>query len=221
MKKLFSLDSPIMRFLTKVGHMIVINFMWLLCSLPVVTYGAASCAMYRSMFDLREDKGNVIKGFFKAFAENFKIGTLCWLSVIGFGLIVSCIPQVAAAFGLSLFVAAAIALACAALLVLWLVMICLFPLAAYFENTLKKTLRNALFIAVKHRKQSIVSALFAAIPLFVFLIEPGIVLYTSAFWVVFFPGVTAYFIACRFAPIFMEYGNKREEKLNDEESEEV
>lgn len=217
MKKIFSLDSPVILFMTKLGNMILIDFLWLICSLPVVTFGASTSAMYRAMFDLREDKGGVVKAFFKAFVGDFKLGTLCWLTLIVCGFLIYCIPQIAAMLGLSLIVVVVIAATCALILVLWLLLVCIFPLVAYFDNTLKKTLRNAAFIAVKHRRQSIISALVAAVPVVFLMIAPYLFVQLSGLWLLIYPGVTAYFIAGRFAPIFLEYGNKRDENKKSEE----
>ena len=217
MQKLFSLDGPVYRFLSTVGKLILLSLCWLVCCLPVLTVGASTTAMFHVAFGLRKEEGEgVLKAFFKAFVRDFKLGTLCWLSMIAIAAVLYCIPNVAAMFGMQLLIAAAVALSCAMYLLCWLVLACLFPLAAYFDNTLKKTLKNALFIAVRHRKQSIGSALFLAVPLFVFLLDPMIFAYTCGVWALIFPGVWAYFTAGRFAPIFEEYGNKRNEKTQEE-----
>ena len=55
--KFFSTDSPLYRFLTRLWDMIKLNFLWLIFSLPVVTFGAATVAAYSvtlKMVDERE-----------------------------------------------------------------------------------------------------------------------------------------------------------------------
>ena len=39
-------DSPVIAFLNKATDLILLNFLWILCSLPVITAGAATAAMY-------------------------------------------------------------------------------------------------------------------------------------------------------------------------------
>ena len=220
MKNLFRFDAPVFRFLSKVGNLILLSLCWLVCSLPIITVGASTAALFCVAFDLRKDEGNgVFKGFFKAFAANFKLGTLCWLCMIAIAAILYCIPNVAAIFPVQLLVMAAIAVTCAMYLMFWLVLSCVFPLVAYFDNTLKKTLKNAVFIAIRHRKQSIGCALLLAVPLFVFLIDPMIFAYTCGVWLLVFPGVWAYFTACRFAPVFEEYANKKKEQEEEPQDE--
>lgn len=212
MKHIFAFDGPVFRFMSKLGSMILLSLCWLVCSLPVITIGASTAALFRGAFDLRQDLGGSLKSFFKAFVENFKLGTLCWLCLVACVLILYCIPNIAAVLQVQLIIMAAIAVVCAMILILWLVAVCVFPLVAYFDNTVKKTMRNALFVAVKNRKQSIPAALLAAVPVFVFCIDPMIFFYTCGIWLLVFPGAWAYFAACRFAPVFEEYGNKRKEK---------
>ena len=44
--KLFDHDGPLMRALTYLGNLILLNLVFLLCCLPVVTAGAACAALY-------------------------------------------------------------------------------------------------------------------------------------------------------------------------------
>ena len=46
MKALFNADSPLMRFLSRVADIMLLNALWLLCCVPIVTAGAATTAMY-------------------------------------------------------------------------------------------------------------------------------------------------------------------------------
>ena len=216
MKKLFSLDSPVFRFLTKLGTLIMLSLCWLVCCIPLVTIGASTAALLRSCFDLREDKGGIYRTFFKAFVCDLKLGTAVWLILAGCFMIAYCIPQVAAFLGIQMLAVLAIGITCAVYLLLWLTLVCAFPLVAYFDNTVKKTLRNALFVAVKNRKQSVPIAILAAVPVLLFLALPDIFLTTAVVWLLVYPGVIAYVTACRFAPIFLEYGNKKQEKEKEE-----
>ena len=219
MKRFFSIDAPVIRFLAKVGNLITLSIFWTVCSLPLVTLGASSTALYRACFDLREDKGNPVKSFFGSFVRDFKLGTLCWLCIVGACLAVFLFTRLVGALGIGLLVNLAIAIVFFAAIIIWLTWVCVFPLVAYFDNSLKKTLRNAIFIGVKHKKQATVSALLAIVPLALFLFSPYLFLVSAGFWFLLFPGVCAYFITCRFANIFAEYGKRREEALVEQEKE--
>jgi len=81
MSSIFRFDSKPMRFLSFAGDLIILNVLFLVCSLPVITVGASASAMYTMTLRMRRDEvsGGTINGFFRAFAQNFKKGTLLWL----------------------------------------------------------------------------------------------------------------------------------------------
>lgn len=81
----FSSEGPLIGFLQKVGVLIVLSVLFLLCSLPVVTMGAAASALYYAVAkSVRRERGYPTKEFFSAFKRNLKNGTI--LTVIFGGL---------------------------------------------------------------------------------------------------------------------------------------
>lgn len=63
-------DSPVIAFLNKATDLILLNFLWILCSLPVITAGAATAAMYYvCITSIRCGDGYVAKRFFKALSR--------------------------------------------------------------------------------------------------------------------------------------------------------
>lgn len=60
MEKLFSLENSVMQFLSRAGEMMIANVLFLVCSLPIVTGGAALTALNRVMQNIAfgEDTGN-------------------------------------------------------------------------------------------------------------------------------------------------------------------
>src|SRR5699024_1479033 len=85
---LFSYDSMLSRFLYLVGDIVTLHFLWLLCSLPIVTMGASTTALYYScMKRIRTNEGYPTRNFFKSFKENFRQSTLIWLGMVIIGLI--------------------------------------------------------------------------------------------------------------------------------------
>lgn len=213
------MDNKFFRFFRKTRDVIVINILWLVCCIPVVTIGASCAAMYRAVFDLREGKSGCAGNFFRGFRKCFVLATKVWLTLAVAVVAVFGVSRLVGFLQMQLISTVTVAAASAALLIGWLLMVCVFPLVAYFDTTLKKTMRNAAFIAIKHRKQAITSAVLSAIPVVILLVVPDIFLVSSGVWMLIFPGAMAYFIASRFAPILLAYGNKRKEKLKSEEKE--
>ena len=79
----FKFDSPVMEFIGKVVDFILLNFLWVVCCIPIITIGAATSAKYAgSMRILRGEDNPVIKSFFKDFRDNFKQATKIWLVLL-------------------------------------------------------------------------------------------------------------------------------------------
>lgn len=77
---MFRYGSPMLDFIGKVSDMIVLNLLWVVCSIPIITIGAATSAKYSiAMRIIRQEETPVIKPFFKAFADNFKQATVIWV----------------------------------------------------------------------------------------------------------------------------------------------
>ena len=73
-------ESKIGAVLTAVIEIVTAGLLWLLCSLPIVTLGASSTALYyATVKSIRHERGGLTKSFFKAFRRDFKTATLIWL----------------------------------------------------------------------------------------------------------------------------------------------
>ena len=77
MNGIFSPDSTLMRVLTAVSDVAIISFLWLLCSLPIVTLGASSTAAYYALIKVvKRQRGYLTREFFRSFKSNFKDATI-------------------------------------------------------------------------------------------------------------------------------------------------
>lgn len=82
----FSLNSKFMQVMSRVADLIILNVIYLVTCLPVVTIGAASTALYTVCFRLGTDReGSLVKGYFRAFRDEFRQATLIWLFLLLFG----------------------------------------------------------------------------------------------------------------------------------------
>ena len=58
----------------------MLNILWLICCLPIFTAGAATTALYYTIFQYQvEGNDAVLQPFFHAFRVNFKQTTLLWI----------------------------------------------------------------------------------------------------------------------------------------------
>ena len=56
--KFFSVDNVVWRSIAKLGQIWVLDLIWLLCCLPVVTIGASTTALIYSCMKLHKDEGH-------------------------------------------------------------------------------------------------------------------------------------------------------------------
>ncbi len=139
-------DNPIMRGIGRLADFIVLNVLWVICSIPVITIGASTTALYTVMLKLvKNEEGYIAKGFLKAFKENFKQSTVMWLVFLVMGIVfivdfmsLKLMPDKAAAALQILFLFMGALIVAASVYA--------FALQARFENTVKNTLKNALIL---------------------------------------------------------------------------
>lgn len=73
LRKFFSMNSVFSRFMNLLGDIIAVSLLWLLCSIPLITLGAASTAAYYTAAKcIRHKNGTIFASFFHAFKTNLK-----------------------------------------------------------------------------------------------------------------------------------------------------
>lgn len=62
------------------ADMVILGLCWILCSIPIITIGAATSALYYSVAKtMRYGTGKPVREFFKAFRENQRAGIMIFL----------------------------------------------------------------------------------------------------------------------------------------------
>lgn len=81
-------DGPVMQFLRAVVNYVYVTLLLVLCSVPLLTFGAAACAAYDTVRRcLIREEGHIAPTFFKSFGGCFKQATLLWLLCAAIGLV--------------------------------------------------------------------------------------------------------------------------------------
>ena len=76
MGRFLDMDSPLMRVLNRVGDLMILNILMIICCIPVITVGAACTGMHYVLLKMvRDREGYLVRGFFKSFVMNFKQAT--------------------------------------------------------------------------------------------------------------------------------------------------
>lgn len=84
----FNYDNPVWRFIGKLGDLILLNILWIVCSIPVFTIGASTTAVYYVTLKLVRDEGDsTIRSFFHSFKGNFRQATAIWMVLLAAGIV--------------------------------------------------------------------------------------------------------------------------------------
>ena len=189
MKRFFSIDNPVMRVLVKLFDIMALSVIWVVFSAPVFTMGAASTALYATVYHhVRLGEGYLWRTFWEAFKENFKRATLSWLPMLGMILflifdIITIRFLIKAGHPLGPIYGILIALLFVA--IVWAQF--LFAYCARFEANVKDSLRYSFYLLMAHPLRSIaimllvvgLAALVLAIPGLAILYPAGQVFITS------------------------------------------
>ncbi len=151
----FNINSPFMDFMTTTVQFIALNIIFLLCCLPVITIGPAVAALYQViMRETRGEHGYLIRKFFRHMKEMFVQALLTFLLLAA--VILLLIFNLAFWNAMEGILAGIIVVLLILLLVIMIIItIYVFPLMARFQNSFRRTLRNAFYIALTNRRTTV------------------------------------------------------------------
>lgn len=159
MKKL-SIENPFFEFMGNIGDWMLLNVLFVLASLPVVTIGMSATALYKvTLRRMRGESQYVAREFFQACKEEWKQSTKLWLIFLFTGGLL----LFDVLYGKNLWKSLNIAIG--VLVALWsFTFAYAFPLQARFQNSIKNTLTNALALAFQNLPASLVMVALNCIP---------------------------------------------------------
>lgn len=159
MKK-FGIDNPFFAFMGRVGDILILNILFVITSIPVVTIGMSLSAMYRVTLRMaRKECNYVAKEYFRACWEEWKKSTVIWLIMLMSGGVLVFDVTV----GKDMW--NALNAAVGALIFIWgMLFTYVFAVQARFENTVKNIFKNALYMAVRHFPFTVIMMVLNAIP---------------------------------------------------------
>lgn len=183
----FNLDNPVMRFLSRVADILMLNLLFIVCSIPIVTIGASLSALYYCLFKIKdEEEGYLLKKFFHSFKQNIKQATLMWLIflVIGILLLLEFIMYRNVDGSMGNIVRSLVIVG----MIFWyLIATYAFALQSKFYNTIRNTLMNSVLLMFANGPRSIaIVALTAAIIGFCMMQTSTIILWNLILvWILF------------------------------------
>lgn len=200
-RRFFNSDTEIWRFFGWVGDIVILSLLWVVFSLPLVTVGAASTALYDTAVRVVRRKTDSLFGrFWKTFRREWKtatITTLFWAVIVAVPIALYIFAVRSAPEGQPLQLQSVLFL-----LVLFLLMSILswvFPLLSRFTFTFASLQGIAVRLALGQILRSVSMTL---------LIGLGIWACSHQVFSIFFaPGLVAWLSTFLIEPVFQSYEN--------------
>lgn len=212
MDKIFNLDSPFARVLSRIADIVVLNILTFICCIPIITIGAALTAQHYVVLKMvREEEGYVARSFFKSFKSNFKQATCIWLIFLAFILLFALDIYIFLYSGME-FPKFMIIVVSAFAIVVAMVGIYVFPVLARFDNTVKNTIMNSFKIAVISLPKTILMLIIYASPVILLVASLRLVPIVLLFGL----SGTAYACAMLYSGIFKKF--EPEEETEEDEA---
>lgn len=206
----FNTESSIFQFLGMLADYTILNIIFLITCIPIVTIGPAITALFSvTMQNVRNEGSSVIKSYFYAFRRSFwsSLALFFVYFVVGFILIFNF------SFWLTLHTAMAnialVFLILFALLYLFSLFY-IFALTARFENTLRQTIKNSVLLALANPRQTILLSL-------IFIIFMALIYVSNIFRVFLMIFGFAFLAYCASFPLTKVFEKYEEIPVNSEE----
>lgn len=214
--KFLDIDSPFMQVMGKVADLMILNLLTIVCCIPIITAGAAFTAMhYQVLKIVRNEECYVVKGYFKAFRENFVQSTVIWLIMLLIALILAGDFYVMFNSDTEFHVIFKAIMGAISIFAVF-TLLYVFPIQAKFANTVFRTIKNALAMSILLAPKSVLMLVLYLIPIALAGFFPSI------FPLVFLFGMTlpAFLAAKMYNKFFLKLEDRITEANGAEEEQE-
>jgi uncharacterized membrane protein YesL len=161
---IFSPEGKLARFLNRLGDLIILNILTIICCIPVVTAGAALTALYSCTLKMaKNEEGKVVSDYFRAFRQNFRQATILWL-IFGGAMALILLDIYMLQYVSGSYVMAYKGVLLVLLVIIAMVLMYVFPVLARFENTTVNTAKNAFLFCMIHIIKSVFLFLLILLP---------------------------------------------------------
>jgi len=202
MGNFLSTDGPLFEGLTYITNMLYVSVLWVLFSIPVITIGASSTALYYTVTKvIRHGRSYIFREFWKSFKSNLKQSTAVWLIYLVLLGVLLVDIRVMGAFGntaaqtLQFVFLAGICMVSA-------VMVYALAYIARFTQDVRHILTNSVLMAIRHLPKTLL--------LIVILAAAVLGCYLFGIAIVFVPAAAALLDSLILESIFVQYMSKED-----------
>ena len=215
MRNLFNMDNPLFQTLGRLADLMIVNIVFLICCIPVVTIGASLTALNYVTLKLAEkEEGYIVKGFFKSFKENFKQSTIIWLIMLAVGIVLGLDMYIMSA-GTGTFYTVFRILLFILIFVYYMIYTYIFPLLARFYNTTKATFKNSLIMAIADFPRTLAMMIIPILAGAATFLTSYTIMYGILIWIMFGFSLVAYVNCLFMKKVFAKYMPKEDEQDPD------
>lgn len=175
--KLLKEDGFVHRIMWGLYDLIILNLIWILCSIPIISIGASTTALFYCVGKIiRGEDLQVLRDFIKSFKANFKEASVVWLiliiayffiytNFIFFSSYRVTLARVIAYAQLPLFI------------VVLFISILIFPILSRYNVSILKGFQVSLILSVKYFIQCMICIAIVALGIFSIKFIPAFILF--------------------------------------------
>ncbi len=171
-------DSKFMVYCTKLVALVKLNLLWLLCSLPLVTIGASTCALLAALDEMKAEEDCGAKVFFHAFRRYFGKSTILWLAIVFLGGMLALDYRLIAYMNFPGRMAIIVVI-CFCAFALVLVSGLIFPLLVRYSGTVKDTVINAILLSIANLPKMLLVTAMNILPALLLVVVPQVFFFLS------------------------------------------
>jgi len=212
MNNLFGFDSKLYKLGMVIGEMFILGVMWLIFSIPLITLGASTTALYYVATKKASGKDDYIwKPFMKAFKENFAKSTSVYLVLVATGFFIWTNLHILGQIELGWLGTLASFALYFVLMQVGFIAIHVFCIMARFEMaSVVAALRTALHMSYRHFKTTIGCGMLLVLVVIATLIFPALFVFNM--------GVYAYLSSFLFVRMFRRHYPEFDTKMVKDDS---
>ena len=209
---LFGPEGKIFQFMSKIGDLLILNVLWIIGCLPVVTIVTSTASLYHCCIKcVRRDRSGVGKEFWRAYKMNLKQGifvtlilaALVFLALMYYGYASAFVQNMTGTTKEMVYVLG---------LVVYSVLLCSFgatvpPLLSRFSLKFGKFLELAFLMGLRHILRTLLVGVVIVLT-FYFLLS-------NFLMVLFVPSVVAWLSTFIFEPILLKYMPREQAESGD------
>lgn len=177
----FRTDSIFSTIMSKLGDVIVLNVLFIITCIPIITIGTSCCALYRSIQKcILKDHAYPVREYLKAWKENLKQATILWFFCLIAAFALAVLTRYFV-FHMDNFLLIVVYIFCFSLYTFTFMYI--FPLQATFINSPFAIIKNSLLFSLQRLPLTLLLLIAVSLPAVITWQLPQYFYITILYWI--------------------------------------